>query len=76
MLLEYPLFEDKRRDIRLAFCEKGVLQSLCFDELIQEVVAVLAITKFVEATHLLGQFHHVDPRAIGIEIVEGEVVED
>ncbi|KAJ5598905.1 reverse transcriptase [Penicillium lagena] len=67
VLLECPLYEDERREMRYALSEKGVPPSLPFTELIQQKPAVPAITAFIMKTKLLGQFHFVDPQATGVE---------
>jgi hypothetical protein len=67
VLLECPLFEDERREMRYALSEAGVSPSLPFIELIQQKPAVPAITAFIIKTELLGQFHSVDPQATGVE---------
>jgi hypothetical protein len=67
VLLECPSFEDERRELRYALSEAGVSPSLPFTELIQQKPAVPAITAFIIKTELLGQFHSVDPQAIGVE---------
>jgi ribonuclease HI len=67
VLLECPLFEEERRDMRLALTEVGVSPALQYDDLLQQKAAVPAISRFMESTRLLGQFHSVDPSAMGAE---------
>lgn len=67
VLLECPFFEDERRDMRVALVQARVCTSLSFDQLMQERSAVPAISAFMEKTRLLGQFHAVDPDAMGFE---------
>jgi hypothetical protein len=67
VLLECPLFEDERRDMREALAKAGVCTSLSFNQFMAERDAVPAITRFMERTRLLGQFHAVDPDAMGFE---------
>jgi hypothetical protein len=67
VLLDCPLFEGERREMRYERSEIGVSPSLSFTELIQQKRAVPAITAFMIKTQLLGQFHSVDPQATGVE---------
>jgi hypothetical protein len=67
VLLECPFFEDERKDMRQALAKAGVGTSLSFDQFMQEKSAVPAISAFMEKTRLLGQFHAVDPDAMGLE---------
>ncbi|KAJ6016472.1 zinc knuckle domain protein [Penicillium herquei] len=70
VLLECPIFAEQRLEMRRELVQKRVSLNLRFDELIQQRPAVTAITKFVESTRLLGQFHNVDPQAMGMEPAE------
>ncbi|KAJ5660660.1 reverse transcriptase [Penicillium longicatenatum] len=73
VLLECPLFEDERKDMREALAKAGVDTSLSFNQLMQERSAVPAISAFMERTRLLGQFHNVDQDAMGLEQQEQPV---
>ncbi|KAJ5552063.1 hypothetical protein N7513_000005 [Penicillium frequentans] len=53
--------------MREALAKAGVCTSLSFDQFMQERNAVPAISAFMEKTRLLGQFHAVDPNAMGFE---------
>jgi ribonuclease HI len=67
VLLEFPIFEDERREMRNAFTKAGVDTSLSFSQLMQERSAVPAISAFMERTRLLGQFHNVEQDAMGLK---------
>lgn len=53
--------------MREALVKAKVCTSLSFDQFMQQKSAVPAIFAFMEKTGLLGQFHAVDPDAMGLE---------